>query len=175
MALKVNEVLIRNQEYLRDPAEFRRTLEHVERIIGLEPEAELHQEPGSDNRPRGDARRRHVDLLQRAAGDGREERRRDSELPGPGHARKDAHRQGDDADRRKAGQGQGGGPPLRLLFAQRQGRAPWRPQGHQGLAEVHDGPRRRGELRPAGARSSRRSWASRPSLPTWEKYTTCDG
>jgi hypothetical protein len=34
MALKVNEVLIRNQDSLRDPADFRRTLEHLERVTG---------------------------------------------------------------------------------------------------------------------------------------------
>ncbi len=53
MALKVNEVLIRNQEFLRDPEEFRRTLEHVERVTGWNQRRNFIKSPGAVIAPAG--------------------------------------------------------------------------------------------------------------------------
>jgi putative mRNA 3-end processing factor len=53
MALKVSEVLIRNQEYLRDPAEFRRTMEHLERITGWNQRRGFIKRPGVIIAPAG--------------------------------------------------------------------------------------------------------------------------
>jgi putative mRNA 3-end processing factor len=53
MALKVNEVLIRNQDSLRDPADFRRTLEHLERVTGWSQRRGLVKKPGVIIAPAG--------------------------------------------------------------------------------------------------------------------------
>jgi putative mRNA 3-end processing factor len=53
MALKVNEVLIRNQEFLRDPIEFRRTLEHLERVTGWNQRRNFITRPGVIISPAG--------------------------------------------------------------------------------------------------------------------------
>ena len=53
MALKVNEVLIRNQEYLRDPVEFRRTLEHLETVTGWNQRRNFIKRPGVIISPAG--------------------------------------------------------------------------------------------------------------------------
>jgi len=53
MALKVNEILIRNQEYMRDPTEFRRTLEHVERVTGWNQRRNFIKRPGVIIAPAG--------------------------------------------------------------------------------------------------------------------------
>jgi putative mRNA 3-end processing factor len=53
MALKVNEILIRNQEFMRDPTEFRRTLEHVERITGWNQRRNFIKRPGVVIAPAG--------------------------------------------------------------------------------------------------------------------------
>jgi len=53
MALKVNEILIRNQEYLKDPAFFRRTLEHLERVTGWNQRRNFIKRPGVIISPAG--------------------------------------------------------------------------------------------------------------------------
>ncbi|HXY56817.1 MAG TPA: MBL fold metallo-hydrolase [Nitrososphaerales archaeon] len=53
MALKVNEILIRNQEYMRDAADFRRTLEHLERITGWNQRRNFIKRPGVIIAPAG--------------------------------------------------------------------------------------------------------------------------
>jgi len=53
MALKVNEVLIRNQDALRDAADFRRTLEHLERVTGWSQRRGLVKKPGVIIAPAG--------------------------------------------------------------------------------------------------------------------------
>ncbi len=53
MALKVNEVLMRYQEYLRDPALFRRTLEHTELITGWTQRRKFIEKPGVIISPAG--------------------------------------------------------------------------------------------------------------------------
>jgi putative mRNA 3-end processing factor len=53
MALKVNEVLIRNQDALRDSAAFRRTLEHLERITGWNQRRNFIKRPGVIIAPAG--------------------------------------------------------------------------------------------------------------------------
>jgi len=53
MALKVNEVLMRYQEYLRDPALFRRTLEHTELITGWSQRRKFIEKPGVIISPAG--------------------------------------------------------------------------------------------------------------------------
>ncbi|MDA4122664.1 MAG: MBL fold metallo-hydrolase [Thaumarchaeota archaeon] len=53
MALKVNEVLMRYQEYLRDPALFRRTLENTELINGWSARRKFIQKPGVIIAPAG--------------------------------------------------------------------------------------------------------------------------
>jgi len=53
MALKVNEVLMRYQEYLRDPALFRRTLEHTDQITGWTARRKFIEKPGVIISPAG--------------------------------------------------------------------------------------------------------------------------
>jgi putative mRNA 3-end processing factor len=53
MALKVNEVLIRNQDSLRDPVDFRRTLEHLERVTGWNQRRNFIKKPGVIISPAG--------------------------------------------------------------------------------------------------------------------------
>jgi len=53
MALKVNEILIRNQEYLKDPAFFRRTLEHTQRVTGWNQRRNFIKRPGVIISPAG--------------------------------------------------------------------------------------------------------------------------
>ncbi|MDG6926173.1 MAG: MBL fold metallo-hydrolase [Nitrososphaerota archaeon] len=53
MALKVNEVLMRYQEYVRDPALFRRTLERTEQITGWSQRRRFIQKPGVIIAPAG--------------------------------------------------------------------------------------------------------------------------
>jgi putative mRNA 3-end processing factor len=53
MALKVNEILMRYQEYLRDPTLFRRTLESTELIVGWGQRRKFIQKPGVIISPAG--------------------------------------------------------------------------------------------------------------------------
>jgi putative mRNA 3-end processing factor len=53
MALKVNEILMRYQEYLRDPTLFRRTLESTELIVGWSQRRKFIQKPGVIISPAG--------------------------------------------------------------------------------------------------------------------------
>jgi putative mRNA 3-end processing factor len=53
MALKVNEVLFRHQEYLKDPELFRRTLERTEQISGWSQRRKFIQRPGVIIAPAG--------------------------------------------------------------------------------------------------------------------------
>jgi putative mRNA 3-end processing factor len=53
MALKVNEILLRYQEYIKDPTLFRRTLEHTELITGWNQRRRFIQKPGVIISPAG--------------------------------------------------------------------------------------------------------------------------
>jgi len=53
MALKVNEILVRYQEYIRDPSLFRRTLERTEQITGWSQRRKFIQKPGVIVAPAG--------------------------------------------------------------------------------------------------------------------------
>ncbi len=53
MALKVNEVLMRNQDTLRDATEYRRAMEHVEKIIGWNQRRGFIKKPGVVIAPAG--------------------------------------------------------------------------------------------------------------------------
>jgi putative mRNA 3-end processing factor len=53
MALKINEILMRYQEYIRDPALFRRTLENTELIVGWSQRRKFIQKPGVIIAPAG--------------------------------------------------------------------------------------------------------------------------
>ena len=53
MALKVNEILFRNQEYMRDPDAFRRTMEYIERIVGWNQRRNFIKKPGVIISPAG--------------------------------------------------------------------------------------------------------------------------
>ena len=53
MALKVNEIIMRYQEYTRDPALFRRTLESLEQITGWSQRKNFIQKPGVVISPAG--------------------------------------------------------------------------------------------------------------------------
>ena len=46
MALKVNEIIMRYQEYIRDPSLFRRTLENTELVVGWSQRRRFIQKPG---------------------------------------------------------------------------------------------------------------------------------
>jgi putative mRNA 3-end processing factor len=53
MALKVNEIIMRHQEYIRDPTLFRRTLESMEQITGWSQRRNFIQRPGVIISPAG--------------------------------------------------------------------------------------------------------------------------
>ena len=143
MALKVNEVLMRYQEYLRDPALFRRTLENTELINGWSAETEVHPEARCHHRPGGDARGRRFGLLQSAAVPEGEERHRAGQLPGPGDRRQDPAGQGSHPDKRQAHEDKGRSEEVRLFVAQRKGCPLGGPEGASPPTSNSTGARRR--------------------------------